>query len=204
VRHFQVRQLVAPGQVEARDTLPSFHYQPTAAESSAHRLPWSREDPTFAVGFLARDEGVKAPGRLIASAVGDGKFELRRLPDCSIVKTIPVDSQGPITVLQFSKDGGLLFVGSNPARIYDVDEQKLLPLQMKLPSPVRRAAFLPEKNQLICSGHVINSIKFYQYRDTYLFSTEGEGVRDDEDGEGYGDLLHWSPLASRRLRARQP
>ncbi len=32
VRTFAVPQLVAPGQVEARETLPSFHYQPAAGE----------------------------------------------------------------------------------------------------------------------------------------------------------------------------
>ncbi len=42
VRTFAVPQLVAPGQVEARETLPSFHYQPAQGEFSpqAMRLPW--------------------------------------------------------------------------------------------------------------------------------------------------------------------
>ena len=65
-----IQQLVAPGQVEARETLPSFHYQATTAEAGggALRLPWSDEDPSCAVGFFARDQGTQAPGRLIASA----------------------------------------------------------------------------------------------------------------------------------------
>ena len=58
------------GQVEALETLPSFHYHGTSGDtaSGALRLAWSREPPRHAVGVFARDEGAKAPGRLIASA----------------------------------------------------------------------------------------------------------------------------------------
>ncbi len=43
VRVFAVPQLVAAGQVEARETVPSFHYQPAAGElpPAALRLPWT-------------------------------------------------------------------------------------------------------------------------------------------------------------------
>ena len=43
VRVFAVPQLVAAGQVEARETLPSFHYQPGPGElpPAALRLPWT-------------------------------------------------------------------------------------------------------------------------------------------------------------------
>ena len=70
VRTFVVPQLVAPGQVEARETLPSCHYQPAPGELSpgALRLPWSSEEPGYAVGFFARDHGAMVPGRLIVSA----------------------------------------------------------------------------------------------------------------------------------------
>ncbi|MBI3860876.1 MAG: Hsp70 family protein, partial [Planctomycetia bacterium] len=97
VRTFRVPQLVAAGQVEARDTLPSFHYQPAAGEFSAEsvRLPWqggvekgdspSRESRIATetslvgkgqspfstcpiVGSFARDHGVLSQGRLIESA----------------------------------------------------------------------------------------------------------------------------------------
>ncbi|NUQ62299.1 MAG: Hsp70 family protein [Pirellulales bacterium] len=70
IRTFLVPQLVAPGQVESRETLPSFHYQPSAGEMAidALRLAWSRQPPGYAVGFFARDQGTAAPGRLIASA----------------------------------------------------------------------------------------------------------------------------------------
>ena len=70
VRLFPIPQLVAPNQVEARDTLPSFHYQAAAGEMAADslRLPWQKASQSWAVGVLAREEGTKSPGRLIASA----------------------------------------------------------------------------------------------------------------------------------------
>jgi molecular chaperone DnaK (HSP70) len=74
VETFAIPQLVAPGQVEAREVLPSFHYQPAAGvlPPGSLRLPWQRgraeADADFAVGFFARDHGTLVPGRLIASA----------------------------------------------------------------------------------------------------------------------------------------
>lgn len=70
VATFAVPQVVAPGQVEARETLPSFHYQPAAGElpPAALKLPWAAAPPEHAVGVFARDHGGVVPGRLIASA----------------------------------------------------------------------------------------------------------------------------------------
>ena len=70
IRHFDIAQLVAPGQVESRSTLPSFHYEPAAGESSADALtlPWKTFDRTYAVGAYARDHGRMVAGRLIESA----------------------------------------------------------------------------------------------------------------------------------------
>ncbi len=79
VRVFAVPQLVAAGQVEARETLPSFHYQPGPGKlpPAALRLPWTasgapgtpgRDEPRHVVGFFARDHGAVVPGRLISSA----------------------------------------------------------------------------------------------------------------------------------------
>ncbi|MBN2023092.1 MAG: Hsp70 family protein [Pirellulales bacterium] len=70
VRTFAIPQLVAPGQVEARQTLPSFHYEAASGEltGDALRMPWSGEPPRRVVGAFARDHGALAPGRLIASA----------------------------------------------------------------------------------------------------------------------------------------
>jgi len=70
VETFPIPQLVAPGTVEARDTLPSFHYQKSENEFApgALNLPWSKGDEATAVGVFARDHGTEVPGRLIASA----------------------------------------------------------------------------------------------------------------------------------------
>ena len=70
VHTFAVPQVVAPSVVEARETLPSFHYQQAQSEFSAGalRLPWNAEEPDYAVGVFARDQGSIVPGRLIASA----------------------------------------------------------------------------------------------------------------------------------------
>src|SRR5688500_3632287 len=70
VRDFLIPQLVAPGVVEARETLPSFHYQAAPGEfpPGSLRLPWSTDDPNFTVGLFARDHGAAVPARLIVSA----------------------------------------------------------------------------------------------------------------------------------------
>jgi hypothetical protein len=80
VETFAIPQWVDWGQIERRTTLPSFHYELPPAEqaSLAAGLPWETEtkqqpktgDPAerFAVGILARDAGMRRPGRRIASA----------------------------------------------------------------------------------------------------------------------------------------
>lgn len=72
IENFQIPQLVAPGQVEDRSTLPSFHYEPTTAESSGGllKLPWHSEtdQPTVAVGTYAREHGRQVAGRMVESA----------------------------------------------------------------------------------------------------------------------------------------
>ena len=75
IRVLDVPQLVAPGEVEARDTLPSFHYQPVATSSGetsdanvSLKLPWDKTPSKYCVGIYARDETAKTSGRGIASA----------------------------------------------------------------------------------------------------------------------------------------
>jgi len=70
VRTFEVAQVVAPGVVERRETLPSFHYQPAEGEFGEGDLkcPWHTRGPDHTVGFFARDQGAVVPGRLIVSA----------------------------------------------------------------------------------------------------------------------------------------
>ena len=70
IRVLRLAQLVGPGEVEQRESLPSFHYQPLAGQLSpaALLLPWQREPNPYAVGVFARDEGAKTSGRQVASA----------------------------------------------------------------------------------------------------------------------------------------
>ena len=68
---FPVPQLVRPGEVAPRALLPSCIYLPSDAElpDAALKLPWSADgEPRRAVGELARWQGAKVPGRLVASA----------------------------------------------------------------------------------------------------------------------------------------
>ncbi|MEZ6130535.1 MAG: Hsp70 family protein [Planctomycetaceae bacterium] len=70
IEHFSIPQLVAAGQVEARATLPSFHYEPADSEQTgdALTLPWTTSDRRYVVGTYAREHGRRVAGRLIESA----------------------------------------------------------------------------------------------------------------------------------------
>ena len=69
IENFHIPQLVQPGQLEPRPSLPSFLYLPSVHEFGfdSLSLPWD-EVCDFAVGTMARDEGAKVPERLISSA----------------------------------------------------------------------------------------------------------------------------------------
>ena len=68
VQVLPVPQLVAPGEVGERRLLPSSAYVPGEHElpPAARRLPWG--DAPVVVGELARAQGARVPGRLVASA----------------------------------------------------------------------------------------------------------------------------------------
>ncbi len=71
VEPLPILQVVRPGVVEARPTLPSFLYLPAASELApeAVALPWSTPNETpFVVGEFARDHGWRVPIRLVSSA----------------------------------------------------------------------------------------------------------------------------------------
>ena len=59
IETFTIAQVVAAGQVERLETLPSFHYEALPAECSAGatRLPWHKDAAAGAVGVYARDHG---------------------------------------------------------------------------------------------------------------------------------------------------
>lgn len=70
IETFAIAQVVAAGQVEKLETLPSFYYEalPDERTSGATRLPWLKDAPAGAVGVFARDHGRTLPGRMIESA----------------------------------------------------------------------------------------------------------------------------------------
>lgn len=69
VRVFEIPQLTAPGRVEPRPTLPSFVYLAGEHElpGGSLDLPWAT-GRRWCVGELAREQGARVPGRLVASA----------------------------------------------------------------------------------------------------------------------------------------
>ena len=69
ILHFDVPQLVAPGETAARAMLPSFLYIPGLHDipPGAARLPWN-ESAERIVGEFARIQGARIPSRLVTSA----------------------------------------------------------------------------------------------------------------------------------------
>jgi molecular chaperone DnaK (HSP70) len=70
IEPFPLDQLVAPGEIEAKDMLPSARYHLGAGElpGDARTLPWGMPESDAVVGKLALDLGARVPGRLVASA----------------------------------------------------------------------------------------------------------------------------------------
>src|SRR5579883_1783964 len=66
---FHIPQVVAAGQVQERDLLPSFLYIPGPHDLApgAIDLPWKKNPPDTA-GLFARNHGAKVPGRQVSSA----------------------------------------------------------------------------------------------------------------------------------------
>ena len=69
ITEFPIAQVVSPGEVEARPTLPSFLLLPTELEEAPEglSLPWA-ESPGYTIGTLARERGADLPHRLVSSA----------------------------------------------------------------------------------------------------------------------------------------
>ena len=69
VQVLDIPQLVAPGTIESRTTLPSFAYLAASHEAGKgqYDLPWER-DRTFAVGEFARRQAADAPERTVGAA----------------------------------------------------------------------------------------------------------------------------------------
>ena len=73
VKLLPIPQLVAPGVVEERTSLPSFIYLPPEQEgkSGAYDLPW-RNGNTIAVGEIARRQSAESPQRSVWSTKVNG------------------------------------------------------------------------------------------------------------------------------------
>ena len=69
VERFEIPQLVAPGELGHAPTLPSFLYLPGPHDlpDGSLTLPWDATHD-YAVGVMAREQGARVPGRLVASA----------------------------------------------------------------------------------------------------------------------------------------
>ena len=69
VRTQPIAQVVGPGEVAERPTLPSFLLLPSELEVSSAQLqlPWSGP-MRYAVGAFARERGAELPHRLVSSA----------------------------------------------------------------------------------------------------------------------------------------
>lgn len=69
IRVFKVPQLIAPGEIENRDSLPSFLWIPGSHHTDLDRLqlPWQTETG-FVTGEFAKTRGSEVPERLISSS----------------------------------------------------------------------------------------------------------------------------------------
>ncbi|MCL2689769.1 MAG: hsp70 family protein [Chitinispirillia bacterium] len=74
IEDFPILQIISPGEFDARDLLPSFHYEAAPQEFNAGslNLPWDDDSANANVlninGVFARSHGSKVPGRLVVSA----------------------------------------------------------------------------------------------------------------------------------------
>jgi len=72
IEDFPILQIISPGEFDARDLLPSFHYEaaPQEFNAGALNLPWDGKNTNVMNinGVFARSHGSKVPGRLVVSA----------------------------------------------------------------------------------------------------------------------------------------
>ena len=99
-----IPQLVAPGTVESRTSLPSFAYLPPEGQAGdkAFALPWSKKPGDCIVGELARRQSAESPDRTIGSAkswLGHSKVD-RHQPILPWNAPEGVSKLSPVTVSQ--------------------------------------------------------------------------------------------------------
>jgi molecular chaperone DnaK (HSP70) len=104
VQLLAIPQLVAPGTVESRTSLPSFAYLPPEGQAGdkAFALPWSKKPGDCIVGELARRQSAESPDRTIGSAkswLGHSKVD-RHQPILPWNAPDGVAKLSPVTVSQ--------------------------------------------------------------------------------------------------------
>ncbi len=70
VEIFRIPQLIAAGEIDEADSLPSFVYLPEAhdVDGEALRLNWNKKAPDLAVGQMARTAAAKTPHKVVSSS----------------------------------------------------------------------------------------------------------------------------------------
>jgi molecular chaperone DnaK (HSP70) len=63
-----IPQVVAAGEVETRNSLPSFLYLPPESDRAALRLPWDDDDPKVVAGHYARAKAAESPQRVVVAS----------------------------------------------------------------------------------------------------------------------------------------
>ncbi|MEM9588631.1 MAG: Hsp70 family protein [Planctomycetota bacterium] len=63
-----IPQIIQPGQIESRDSLPSFLYVPRDSQVDLLAMPWTQGKATSVVGHFARDQAAENPQRVVVAA----------------------------------------------------------------------------------------------------------------------------------------
>lgn len=63
-----IPQVVAPGEIESRLSLPSFLYMSPEGERQSYQLPWEDQLPNYVVGTYAQAKASESPQRVVAAA----------------------------------------------------------------------------------------------------------------------------------------
>ena len=101
IQRFDIAQLTGPGEISKSKVLPSFLYVSGEHELKKEdlKLPWDTDEKGFS-GILAREQGVKVPKRMVASAKSWLCHEKvdRRAPILPWAADDQVEKQSPIAV----------------------------------------------------------------------------------------------------------
>ncbi|TWU04836.1 Hsp70 family protein [Stieleria varia] len=68
IQLLRIPQVIQPGQIESRDSLPSFLYLPRAGEVDALRMPGGADPTSGVAGVFARSQAAENPQRVVVAA----------------------------------------------------------------------------------------------------------------------------------------